>query len=113
MSIDVVENRQPVLSLVELDAKENVTPSDIVATLWDYADSGAAIRGIAVVGAIERCNPPASEADLKDIQEAAMAGIIQQAKNWTHAGPTTVRTEQGEYAHVVGCVGIKLGELVK
>lgn len=113
MSTDVIENRQPVLSVVELEDKQDVSPSDILATLWDYADSGAAIRGIAVVNAIERCSPSASADDLKDIQEAAIAGIVEQTRNWTHASPETVRKEQGEYASVVGRVGVMLEELTK
>lgn len=111
MATDVAENRQGVLSIVELQAKEDVTPSDVVTTLWDYADSGAAIQGIAVVNAIERAQTTA--ADLRDIQEAAVAGIIMQARNRLHSKPSTVRAEQAEYAHVVGRVGMMLEDLAK
>lgn len=99
------------LTVVELEASESVQPGEIVATLWDYADSGSAIRGDAVVTAIERSSP--SEIDLRDMREAAIEGIISQARNRLDSSSTTVHREQGEYAQVVGHIGLKLEELAK
>jgi len=93
-------------SFAELEAQEEVSEEELVASLGGYADSGAAIRGDVVVSIIERTS--LTQDGLEALQAAAVRGITAQAKNRFYSSPETVNTEQGHYAHVLGAVGLKL-----
>jgi hypothetical protein len=100
-----------VLTIAELECKEDVAASDIWETLQSYAASGHSIRATVITEALDRCEP--TGLDLEDIQEAATDGIITLARNSIHSSAETVCREQAEYAHVIGYAGLKLEALAQ
>jgi hypothetical protein len=87
------------LTFAELEVKADATADEVIASLRDDAESGAAISSNVVISVIERISP--TYEDLGALQTAAVSGIVAQAR-------IRNRTEQAEYALVVGHVGIML-----
>lgn len=87
------------LTFAELEAKADATAAEVIASLRDDAESGAAVSSNVVISVIERATP--AYEDLEELQTAAVSGIVAQER-------IRNRTEQAEYARVVGHVGLML-----
>ena len=96
-------------SFAELEQREQVVGTEIIASLTDYAEQGAAINGDVVVSLIERAGP--AEEELKAIREAAIRGIEVQATGPMGCSAVTQKREQAEYAQVLGFASLRLEEL--
>ncbi len=83
------------VSIVELQ-KGNYPPDVVIATLKDYADSGAAIIGRIVIQVIDKT--PLTKNQIKELQNHILIGIINHGRR--AARKDTEITEAGQYAMV-------------
>jgi hypothetical protein len=102
---------RPKVTFTDLQARETVAASEVIEALWHHADVAAYVNAFTVIGEIERSG--ASEDELLQIHEALVSGIIAQARVDGFANTTRLRDVQGEYAHVLGHVGLKLEGLAR
>ena len=95
-----------VKSFAQLVSEPAVSGDELVSTLEDYADIGAAIRGDVVLDLVGRTELTTTH--LESLHTAAIRGLTEQARNRLHSSPETVIKEQSEYAQVAGAVGLLL-----
>lgn len=91
-----------VYSLVDLDKFKSVRAIDIMATLRDYAGTGAIIKGDLVNGILERTE--LDESQFLEIKDAAVLGAIIQYRRMKPYTPENekakVLKDVGEYIQV-------------
>jgi hypothetical protein len=103
--MNIQETQKP-KTFAELEVQEEVSGVELVASLANYSDTGAAIDGLVVISIIERSE--LTQPELQVLQAAAVRGITEQARNRFRSSPESVSMEQGHYAKVLGVVGLKL-----
>lgn len=97
---------QPEVTFQDLQAQEEVRPSEVIHVLWLYADATASLNAFDAKAEIDRSQPALD--DLKAMQEALIDGITAQSKADGHPNVTQLKAMQGEYANVLGHVGLML-----